>query len=303
MTYIGSAWSKAPGKTCIAGCGAARTTRHTGIGRNVGQALQRRQHHRLALRRRRFADRRRSAAIAKTDLSERRTRAVTGVRRLLGRPAFTIRERLSAPDAGHQRLWSGWTGPRRSFRRRRAPSSARGSSPTRIPHKIFELLKATWSPIAPADGETRGAPLDDGRAALIPFDIPEDAGGTPRTGWGHAPVFTRRRQHFRSLPIRRLAEHPGGDDGLRAGQRRAAPRQRALQRRDVPARHRTAIVYLDEWRTCRADRSNVLRRRGTKTQRNAGVLLIEYSMFFSANLCRSATLRQNKGNTAVTHTI
>jgi hypothetical protein len=141
------------------------------------------------------------AMIAKTDLSEAQYQAVTGVPAVWGDARFTIRERLSArPTLDINGLWSGWSAPapRRSFRRRRAQDSARGWWANQDPHKIFALLKDYLETIAPPTVKLEVSLLTTGKAALIPFDIPEDAGGGTRLRKGlgtYARLHARRRQH------------------------------------------------------------------------------------------------------------
>ncbi len=109
------------------------------------------------------------------------------------------------------------------------------------PHKIYELVKQYIESITPPTVKVEVRLLTTGRPALIPFDLPEmqAAARAYEKGWGHKPIFTRGGG---SIPV--VADitepdgHSGGDDGLWAGHRRPALAQRALQRRDVPARHR-----------------------------------------------------------------
>jgi acetylornithine deacetylase/succinyl-diaminopimelate desuccinylase-like protein len=136
------------------------------------------------------------AMIAKTDLSEEQYKAVTGVPALWGDQRYTIRERLSArPTLDINGLWSGWTGP---GPKTIIPQKAGAKLSSRLvanqdPHKIFELLKAYLESIAPPTVRLDVRLLTTGRAALIPFDIPEmqAAARAYERGWGHAPVFTR----------------------------------------------------------------------------------------------------------------
>lgn len=136
------------------------------------------------------------AMIAKTDLSEEQYKAVTGVPALWGDKRFTIRERLSArPTLDINGLWSGWTGP---GPKTIIPQKAGAKLSSRLvanqdPHKIFELLKSYLESITPPTVKLSVRLLTTGRAALIPFDIPEmqAAARAYERGWGHAPVFTR----------------------------------------------------------------------------------------------------------------
>ena len=134
--------------------------------------------------------------IDKTDLSEEQYKAVTGVPALWGDQRFTIRERLSArPTLDINGLWSGWSGP---GPKTIIPQKAGAKLSSRLvanqdPHKIFELLKEYLESIAPPTVKLDVRLLTTGRAALIPFDIPEmqAAARAYERGWGHAPVFTR----------------------------------------------------------------------------------------------------------------
>jgi acetylornithine deacetylase/succinyl-diaminopimelate desuccinylase-like protein len=134
--------------------------------------------------------------IAKTDLSEEQYKAVTGVPALWGDQRFTIRERLSArPTLDINGLWSGWAGP---GPKTIIPQKAGAKLSSRLvanqdPHKIFSLLKEHLESIAPPTVKLDVRLLTTGRAALIPFDIPEmqAAARAYERGWGHAPVFTR----------------------------------------------------------------------------------------------------------------
>jgi acetylornithine deacetylase/succinyl-diaminopimelate desuccinylase-like protein len=182
--------------------------------------------------------------IAKTDLSETQYQAVTGVPAICGATRSSrSASALRPPDAGHQRhverlVWPRPQDDHSAEGRRKAQLAAGGNQD---PHKIFTLLKDYLESIAPPTVKLEVSLLTTGKPALIPFDIPEmqaAARAYARAGDTRA-VFTRGGG---SIPvvadIARLAGDSGGDDGLRAGQRRAAFAQRALQRRDVPARHR-----------------------------------------------------------------
>lgn len=136
------------------------------------------------------------AMIAKTDLSETDYRAVTGVPAVWGDARFTIRERLSArPTLDINGLWSGWAGP---GPKTIIPQKAGAKLSSRLvanqdPHKIFALLKNFLESIAPPTVKISVTLLTTGRAALVPFDIPEmqAAARAYARGWGHTPVFTR----------------------------------------------------------------------------------------------------------------
>ncbi|HQY90647.1 MAG: dipeptidase [Caldilinea sp.] len=136
------------------------------------------------------------AMIAKTDLSEADYKAVTGVPAVWGDARFTIRERLSArPTLDINGMWSGWTGP---GPKTIIPQKASAKLSSRLvanqdPHKIFTLLKDYLESIAPPTVKLSVRLLTTGRAALIPFDIPEmqAAARAYEQGWGHTPVFTR----------------------------------------------------------------------------------------------------------------
>jgi acetylornithine deacetylase/succinyl-diaminopimelate desuccinylase-like protein len=136
------------------------------------------------------------AMIAKTDLSEAQYQAVTGVPAVWGDARFTIRERLSArPTLDINGLWSGWSGP---GPKTIIPQKAGAKLSSRLvanqdPHKIFALLKDYLETIAPPTVKLKVSLLTTGKAALIPFDIPEmqAAARAYARGWGHTPVFTR----------------------------------------------------------------------------------------------------------------
>ena len=136
------------------------------------------------------------AMIAKTDLSEEQYKAVTGVPAMWGDKRFTIRERLSArPTLDINGMWSGWTGP---GPKTIIPQKAGAKLSSRLvanqdPHKIFTLLKDYLESITPPTVKLKVSLLNTGRAALIPFDIPEmqAAARAYTQGWGHEPVFTR----------------------------------------------------------------------------------------------------------------
>ena len=177
-------------------------------------------------------------------MSEEQLKAATGVPAAWGERAFTIRERVSArPTLEINGLWSGWAGP---GPKTIIPAKAMAKVSCRLvgnqdPHKIYEQLKEYIESLAPPTVKVDVDLLTTGEPALIDFNLPEmqAAARAYEKGWGATPVFTRGGG---SIPI--VAdiydsdEDTGGDDGLRAGHRRPARDQRALQHRDVPARHR-----------------------------------------------------------------
>ena len=184
------------------------------------------------------------AMIAKTDLSEAQYMASTGVPAVWGDAAYNIRERISArPTLDVNGLWSGWSGP---GPKTIVPAKAGCKLSCRLvgnqdPHKIYKQLKAYIEFAGSARRHRRG-PVDHHRqTGALPLRHPGHAGSRARLrrrlGRG-AALHPRRRQHPRGGRHRRPDGHPGGADGLRPGRRRPALAQRALQHRDVPARHR-----------------------------------------------------------------
>ena len=165
--------------------GRRRAQPGTGIGRNVGQALQRRQHHRRAwlLRRCGVADRRR----ARHDRQDRPERGTVqgGHRRAgaVGRQALHHpRAALRPPDAGHQRPVERLERPRpqddHSAEGGRQAQLAAGRQPG--PAQDFRSAQKLPGVHRPADGEARGAPLDDGPGGADPLRYTRDAGGGTR---------------------------------------------------------------------------------------------------------------------------
>ncbi len=198
------------------------------------------------------------AMMAKTGISDEQLQAATGVPAVWGDERFTIRERVSArPTLEINGLWSGWSGParRRSSRPRPGRRSVAASSATRTRKRSTSRSRRYVDSIAPPTVNGRGVVnlLTTGEPALIRFALPEmqAAARAYEKGWGATPVFTRGGG---SIPIvadiRQADGDSGGDDGLRARQRRPARAERALQHRDVPARDRNG--HRLPRRTCRS---------------------------------------------------
>lgn len=134
--------------------------------------------------------------IARTDMSEEQLLAATGANGQWGDQRFTIKERVSArPTLDVNGIWGGYSGP---GPKTIIPASAGAKLSSRLvanqdPNKIFELVKAHIEKVSPPTVTVEVRLLTVGRAALIPFDLPEmqAAARAYEKGWGHAPVFTR----------------------------------------------------------------------------------------------------------------
>jgi acetylornithine deacetylase/succinyl-diaminopimelate desuccinylase-like protein len=136
------------------------------------------------------------AMLAKIPLTDEQFKAATGVPEVWGDVNYTIRERVSArPTLDINGLWSGYSGP---GPKTIIPVRAGAKISSRLvgnqdPHKIFELLKAAIEAATPPTVTVEVRLLTTGKAALIPFDLPEmqAAARAYVRGWGYEPVFTR----------------------------------------------------------------------------------------------------------------
>ena len=184
------------------------------------------------------------AMIAKTDLTEAQYKQSTGVPAVWGDAAYNIRERISArPTLDVNGLWSGWSGPGpKTIVPAKAGVQAElpaGGQPG--PAQDLRAAEELHRVAGPAHRHGRGPAAHHRQAGALPLRHPGHAGGRARLCQGlgrRAALHPRRRQHPRGRRHRRPDGHSGGADGLRAGRRRPALAQRALQHRDVPARHR-----------------------------------------------------------------
>jgi acetylornithine deacetylase/succinyl-diaminopimelate desuccinylase-like protein len=136
------------------------------------------------------------AMLAKIPLTDEQFMAATGVPAVWGDANYTIRERVSArPTLDINGLWSGYSGP---GPKTIIPVRAGAKISSRLvgnqdPNKIFELLKKAIEDATPPTVTVDVRLLTTGKAALIPFDLPEmqAASRAYERGWGYAPVFTR----------------------------------------------------------------------------------------------------------------
>jgi acetylornithine deacetylase/succinyl-diaminopimelate desuccinylase-like protein len=136
------------------------------------------------------------AMLAKIPLTDEQFMAATGVPAVWGDKNYTIRERVSArPTLDINGLWSGYSGP---GPKTIIPVRAGAKISSRLvgnqdPHKIFELLKKAIEDATPPTVTVEVKLLTTGKAALIPFDLPEmqAASRAYERGWGYSPVFTR----------------------------------------------------------------------------------------------------------------
>jgi acetylornithine deacetylase/succinyl-diaminopimelate desuccinylase-like protein len=136
------------------------------------------------------------AMLAKIPLTDEQFKAATGVPEVWGDQNYTIRERVSArPTLDINGLWSGYSGP---GPKTIIPVRAGAKISSRLvgnqdPNKIFELLKAAIEAATPPTVTVEVRLLTTGKAALIPFDLPEmqAAARAYVRGWGYEPVFTR----------------------------------------------------------------------------------------------------------------
>lgn len=134
--------------------------------------------------------------VARTDMSEQQLLDATGVPSPWGDQEFTIKERVSArPTLDVNGIWGGYSGP---GPKTIIPASAGAKLSSRLvanqdPHKIFELIRAHIERVAPPTVNVDVRLLTVGRAALVPFDLPEmqAAARAYEKGWGHSPIFTR----------------------------------------------------------------------------------------------------------------
>lgn len=134
--------------------------------------------------------------VARTDMSEQQLLDATGVPSPWGDQEFTIKERVSArPTLDVNGIWGGYSGP---GPKTIIPASAGAKLSSRLvanqdPQKIFELIKAHIERVAPPTVNVDVRLLTVGRAALVPFDLPEmqAAARAYEKGWGHSPIFTR----------------------------------------------------------------------------------------------------------------
>ena len=136
------------------------------------------------------------AMIARSDMSEQQLLESSGAAAQWGDQRYTIKERVSArPSLDVNGLWGGYAGP---GPKTIIPASAGAKISCRLvanqdPNKIFDLIKAHIEQVAPPSVNVDVRLLTVGRAALVPFDLPEmqAAARAYERGWGHAPVFTR----------------------------------------------------------------------------------------------------------------
>jgi acetylornithine deacetylase/succinyl-diaminopimelate desuccinylase-like protein len=177
--------------------GRRRAQPGAGAGRDPGQALQPRQHHRRArlLRRCRPLTEAERAMIAKTDLSEAQYRRSPACRRS-GATRFNIRERISArPTLDINGLWSGWSGP---GPKTIIPAEGGRKLSSRLvgnqdPHKIFALLKSYIESITPPTVTVEVRLLTTGKRGALPLRHPGNAGSRTRLrrAGDTRAVFTR----------------------------------------------------------------------------------------------------------------
>lgn len=134
--------------------------------------------------------------VARTDMSEQQLLDATGAPAPWGDERFTIKERASArPTLDVNGIWGGYSGP---GPKTIIPASAGAKLSSRLvanqdPQKIFEMIKAHIERVTPPTVNVDVRLLTVGRAALVPFDLPEmqAAARAYEKGWGHSPVFTR----------------------------------------------------------------------------------------------------------------